>query len=140
MSLIRLYMGTVTAGEVDGTPVSIGTGLSPIESGLLNGTMNEETEPFKIAIRCEAGYQTVGDVVISPTSDTSNKWRFAKDNAGSIGSLMPYGSPLTLDEVIDDTNTIIWCQVRATDDELAQIDDSVKINITTSIIVQEEVV
>lgn len=137
MNLIQLYKGSVTPGLKDGIPVSIGTGESPIDPGLLNATANQQTEPFELAIRCMDGFETVGEVVILPTGTTYDKWRFAKNEFGAPGSFSTYGEALVLNETIGDTNTIIWCQVRATDNEYAMIDDTVQINIATSIKMRE---
>ena len=62
-SKIKIYKGNPTAGGTDGTLVSSGTGLDPIESGAIKVPASGYAEGnwIKLAVRCDAGYETVED-------------------------------------------------------------------------------
>ena len=69
MAYIHVYM-TPTAGGTDGIQVSEGTGLQPI-SVTLNATNNEESTPIKLALRCDSGFQTNGNITVSVVGTTN---------------------------------------------------------------------
>ena len=72
---INLYTGNPTAAGTDGTAVSTGdTEASPV-SVTLNAS-NAETAIIKCALRCESGYKTSGNTVITFTgsSTPSGRW------------------------------------------------------------------
>jgi len=133
MAYIHVYQGaSITSGGTEGTLVSEGTGLSPI-SVTLNATNNEVSSPIKLALRCETGYQTVGNTVITPTGTTASKWQLAPDNAGSAGTFGAYGDPLTISSVIGATNTLFWAKAKSTSDETPINDSSVDLEVTATI-------
>ena len=129
MAYIHGYKGDVTSGDTDGTLISEGTELSPIQVGPLNATDNEESAPIKLALRCEAGYLTSGNTTITPVGTSVDKWRLAKDNAGSPGAWGSYGASLVINSVITDVNTVFWAQAKATSDEAPSNDNSVDLQI-----------
>jgi len=124
MANIHVYKGTVTAGSTNGTQVSEGTGAEPISIGPLKASLNEESDPVKLAIRCEADYETIGNTTITPTGTSSAKWALAPDNAGSAGAFGSYGAALTISSTIDDTNTLFWAKAKATNDEANPVSDT----------------
>lgn len=134
MAYIHLYKGVVTAGATDGTRVSEGNGATPLVVGPLNLTINEESTPIKLALRCDTGYITTGNSVLTPTGDSADKWTLALDAAGSPGVFGEYGSPLTISSAIGATNTIIWAKAKAASDEVVQDDTSVKLNLICTVI------
>ena len=67
---IHLYKNNPTAGTADGSPVSEGTGLNPIATTGLNSANNEESVAIKLALRCDAGYNTSGNITITPIGTT----------------------------------------------------------------------
>lgn len=98
----HIYMNNPTAGDTDGTMVSEGHVLTAPVSATLNAANNEE-KIIKLAIRCDAGFKSVGDVsIVLGTVSTSDgkitnvstgggntgKWAISKD-ISTAGS-MPY--------------------------------------------------
>lgn len=129
MSLIKIYKDSPTSGQTDGTLVSSGTGLNPISTGVLRADLNEVSTDIKLAVRCDAGYETSGNTTISLTGTTSSKWALAPDNSGSAGTWGAYGDSLTISAKVGATNTIFWARAKATDDELPVKDTSVKVKV-----------
>ncbi len=135
---IHAYKDNPTSGGTDGNRVSEDTGLSPIDSGQLNATQNQESAAIKLALRCEAGYQTAAgeDTVVTPTGPTAAKWALAPDNAGVPGAWGNYGAALTISSVIDDINTIFWAKAKATSDEGPINDTTVDLQVDAVIAAQ----
>ena len=102
MAYIHVYM-TPTASATDGTQVSEGTGLQPI-SVTLNATNNEESTLIKLALRCDSGFQTNGNITVSVVGTTLAKWALAPDSAGSAGTFGAYGANLVIATVVGATN------------------------------------
>jgi len=128
MAYIHTYQGNPTVGLADGNLVSENSGLSPI-SITLNATNNEISDPIKLALRCETGYQTTGNIVITPTGTTSAKWALSLDGI-TFGA---YGDPLTITSVIGATNTIFYSKAKSTSDETPTNDVSTDLVITSTI-------
>ena len=84
----HLYMNNPTAGAADGTKVSEDHAFTAPISAVLNAS-NNESKLIKLAIRCESGYETVGNVELKKlywngnttgeTGENLDKWKFAKD-------------------------------------------------------------
>lgn len=120
MADIHVYKDNPTAGGVDGTLVSEGTGAAPITVGPLNATINEESAAQKLAIRCDAGYVTTGNTTITPNGASATKWALSLDGS----SWGVYGAALTISSVINATNTIFYAKAKATTDEVNPVNDS----------------
>ena len=131
MAYIHVYT-TPTASGTDGTLVSEGTGLQPI-TVTLNATNNEESTPIKLALRCDAGYQTSGNITLSLLGTTNAKWALAPDNAGSVGTFGAYGANLVIATVVGATNVLFWAKAKATSDEAPQNDTTVDIQVSATI-------
>lgn len=128
---IHLYKNTPT-GATGGTLVSEGTGLAPITIGPLNATNNEISSPLKLAIRCESGYVTTGNVVITPTGATGAtvlKWALG----GTTGSFGAYGDPYTITGAVPDSNVFFYAKAKATDDENPVNDTTVDFQVSATI-------
>lgn len=134
MAYIHLYKDNPTAGGTDGVQVSEGTELNPVTVGPLNGTTGEESAPIKLALRCEAGYQTYGNTTVTPVGTNADKWALAPDATGSPGTWCAWGSGLTITDVIGATNYIIWAKARAVAGEVPQNDISVDLQIGATIV------
>lgn len=130
MANIHVYKGTVTVGGTDGTQVSEGTGLQPISIGPLNATNNEESVITTLAVRCDTGFATTGDTVITPVGTTSAKWALSAD--GTTWSA--YGANLTISSAIDATNKLFYVKAKATSDESPANDTTVDIQVTAQIV------
>ena len=139
-SKIKIYKGTVTAGGTDGTLVSSGTGLNPIESGAIKVPESGYTEGswIKLATRCDNGYETVEDAsrharISIEDSAGVTLWQLAPDNAGSAGTPEDWGDPLDFLTKIGDTNTIFWARARVAYTEEPANDASVDFKVAATI-------
>ena len=126
---VNLYMNNPTKGNTDGTPISLdSTGAAPL-SVTLDATANEH-KILKCAIRCEEGYKTEGDVIISFSGTTADKWSVAKDNNyadANAAESASFGSSFTITDVIGSTNYIFWIKASSSSDEKPKSDTSVKL-------------
>ncbi|MGM9570606.1 MAG: hypothetical protein ACI3ZR_00070 [bacterium] len=134
MAYIHLYKGAVTAGGTDGTQVSEGDNSNPLSIGTLNVTVGEESEPVKVALRCENGYETRNTTTISLTGNTADKWALALDNNGVPGTFGDYGASISTTDTIGATNWIFWVKAQAEVNESPTDDASVKINVAASVV------
>jgi hypothetical protein len=139
-SKIKIYKGTVTAGQTDGTLVSSGTGLDPIESGAIKVPASGHAEGnwIKLAVRCDTGYETVEDssrhARISIVDSTKvTMWQLAPDNSGQAGTPEDWGEPLDFLTKIGATNTIFWARARVASTEEPANDESVDIQVAATI-------
>ena len=133
-SQIKIYKDNPTAGETNGTLVSSGTNTDPIESGSLKANENEVGASIKLATRCDSGFQTEGDTVISIIdSESVDKWSLAPDSGGSPGTWGGWGASLTISSTVGATNTIFWARARALDTEDPANDTSVQIRVAATI-------
>ena len=139
-SKIKIYKNNPTAGGTDGTLVSSGTGLNPIESGAIKVPESGYAEGnwIKLAVRCDAGYETVEDssrharISIEDSAGVT-LWQLAPDNAGSAGTPEDWGDPLDFLTKIGDTNTIFWARARVASTEEPANDESVDIQVAATI-------
>ncbi len=139
-SKIKIYKNDPTAGGTDGTLVSSGTGLNPIESGAIKvpAAGYQEGSWIKLAVRCDTGYETVEDssrhARISIVDSTGvTLWQLAPDNAGSAGTPEDWGDPLDFLTKIGATNTIFWARARVASTEEPANDESVDIQVAATI-------
>ncbi len=139
-SKIKIYKGTVTAGQTDGTLVSSGTGLNPIESGAIKVPASDYQEGIwiKLAVRCDNGYETVEDssrharISIEDSAGVT-MWQLAPDNSGQAGTPEDWGDPLDILTKIGATNTIFWARARVAHTEEPANDESVDIQVAATI-------
>ena len=94
----------------------------------LNATNNEESTPIKLALRCDSGFQTNGNITISVVGTTLAKWALAPDNAGAAGT---FGYDL-IAAVVGVTNVLFWAKAKATSDEAPQNDTSVDVQVSAT--------
>ncbi len=134
MAYIHIYQGDVTSGGADGTLVSEGAGDAPITIGPLKASVNEVSDPVKLAIRCDTGYITSGDVTITPDGYSADKWALAPDSSGSAGTFGAYGAALTISSAIDATNTLFWVKAKAANDEPNPAND-ISVNLAVAAVI-----
>ena len=139
-SKIKIYKNNPTAGGTDGTLVSSGTGLNPIESGAIKVPESGYAEGnwIKLAVRCDTGYETVEDSsrharISIVDSAGVTLWQLAPDNAGSAGTPEDWGDPLDFLTKIGDTNTIFWARARVAYTEEPANDTSVVFKVAATI-------
>ena len=128
MAYIHMYQGNPTVALTDGTLISENTGLNPI-SCVLNASNNEISSNIKLALRCETGYLTVGDLTITPTGDSASKWTLSLDGV-TFGA---YGDPLTITSVVNATNTIFYAKAKSISSETPINDTSTDLVVTATI-------
>ena len=133
---MHIYCNNPTEGGTDGTQISEGTGLlSPLTIGPLNATENEESAAIKLAVRCETGYQTGAETIVTPTGATKIMWALALDNGGVPGTFGAYGAALTLPSGITATNTLFWVKAKSVNTESPANDTTVSLYTTCAAIV-----
>lgn len=129
---INLYTNNPTHGGTDGTVVSSnGAQTSPFSVTL--DASQSETKYIKGAVRCQNGYYTVGDTVISFTGTTSNKWSIAPYTADSDNmSALTFTDSLTISNQINANNVCFWLKVSsdATEEPSTDITTSVQLSAT----------
>ena len=138
---IKLYGGDVTEGKTDGVVISENmTQSNPIAMSL-NAKVAEATA-VKIALRCEEGFQTSGDVVVSAcrydgtnyvtSGGNIDKFRFAADNEFATPAAAMangnWGTTLTISDVIGDKNHTFWVKVMSDTTQVPTKDTSVSIH------------
>ena len=139
-SKIKIYKNNPTAGGTDGTLVSSGTGLDPIESGAIKvpAAGYQEGSWIKLAVRCDPGYETVEDSsrharISIVDSAGVTLWQLAPDNNGQPGTAEDWGDPLDFLTKIGATNTIFWARARVASTEEPANDESVDIQVAATI-------
>ena len=139
-SKIKIYKNNPTAGGTDGTLVSSGTGLDPIESGAIKVPESGYAEGnwIKLAVRCDPGYETVEDSsrharISIVDSAKVTMWQLAPDNNGQPGTAEDWGDPLDFLTKIGATNTIFWARARVAHTEEPANDESVAIQVAATI-------
>jgi len=140
-SRIKLYTDTPTSGDTDGTLVSSGTDASPVDSGAITvpAASFENGSWVKLALRCDAGYETRLDSGIHAKVTLVDgahldKWQLAPDDSGSPDTLNATDWDVPETELdftvqIDDTNTIFWARARVEHTEDAANDTSVTFRV-----------
>lgn len=120
MSYINFYNGRVTEGGTNGKLVNSGNKITAV---VKRGTEVSQV----LAIRCEEGYTTNKDVILS-FENGNNKWCFEVN-----GKKGEYGAPITLKNV-GTVNKLFTLYTTAASDEEPKVDKTVKINIDTEVI------
>lgn len=124
---INIYKNNPTAGGTDGTAVSTdGAYTSPVTVTL--DAAQSESKKVKLAIRCETGYNTSGNTVISDNGDTNDRWKLCLTENGT------YTDSITISSTIDDTNTIFYAQASSVSTETPATDRTVSLRVATTIL------
>ena len=131
--MIHLYKNNPTAGGTDGSMVSEGTNGNPIIIGPLDASKNEESAPLKLAIRCDDGYIAKEGTQIAATigesSNVSDLWEFSLDGVNWAG----YKSVLSIEQEINNTNTVFYCRAKAIESEQPSNDVTAKIIVIATV-------
>ena len=133
---LHIYTNNPTAGGVDGTEASSGTGLSPISVTL--DASKAESAAVKCAVRCDEGYKIDGDVTVSLKGTTADKWQLAvdgeyADNAAALSDAA-WADSIKLADVAAG-NVVFWAKAMSSEDEAPQKDTSVTIEATGKVVV-----
>ena len=123
---INLYMGDVTEGGKDGTQVSPDDAeTSPI--AVVLDAAKAESKTVKVAIRCESGYETGADTVISFSGANKSKWTACATETGT------FSDTLTLTSSIGETNKLFYIKAASTSDEDPLNDSTTNLSISTKV-------
>lgn len=117
------YINMYHNGEV----ISQGDGSNPLTVGPLNATENEVSAPIAVEIKCEAGFATTGNTVLSFTGSTAAKWSICATANGT------YESTLTIADSITAVGKTVYVKAKATSDEAPSNDVAVDIALATVI-------
>lgn len=124
---INLYMNNPTAGGTDGDIISSGdTETNPL-SVTLDAANSETSNAIPVAIRCETGFKTTGNTVISFVGTNAAKWTVGDSATGA------FSSSLTIPDEIDTTNRLFYVKVTSSSDEEPANDTSTNIQVATKI-------
>jgi hypothetical protein len=126
MAYINMYNNNPTVGLTDGTLVSTGGEQTNPVAVILDATQSE-TAIVKLALRCENGYHTQGNTVISFVGVSAGYWTVCDTENGT------YASTLTITSSIDSTNTIFYVKAASSTSETPNLDTAVSIQVITKI-------
>lgn len=126
---INLYMNNPTSGGTDGDAISSGDSEANCLSVTLDAANSETSNAIPVAIRCEAGYKTTGNTVISFVGSNASKWSIS-DSASGV-----FSSSLTLTDEIGTTNRLFYVKATSSSDEEPANDTSTNIRVATKIAV-----
>lgn len=133
---LRIYTNNPTAGKMDGTEASSGTGLTPISVTL--DASKEESAAVKCAVRCDEGYKIDGDVTVSLKGTSSAKWKLAADD-DFTDSQSALDNAIWRDKIsladVAEGNVIFWAKAMSSEDEPPQKDTSVSIEAVGKVVV-----
>lgn len=131
----RLVISNPTQNGTDGILASSSSQEYPVNV-IVNTAVANHTL-FKAAIRCDDGYQTVGDWEISFVGTTNARWsiangvQYATEDAAEYAS---YNSSLTSTETVTNKNHVVWLRAETDGVEQAQVDTSVKIRLYARVV------
>ena len=126
MAYINLYNDNPTAGLTDGTVVSTaGAQTNPVAFTL--DASQSESATAKLALRCESGYHTQGNTVISFTGTSAGYWTVCDTENGT------YASSLVISNSIDATNTIFYVKASSASSETPNLDTAVSIQVVAKV-------
>ena len=126
MAYIDVYNGNPTAGGTDGNAVSTGGAQTNPVGVVLDASQSEEAV-VTLALRCQSGYQTKGNTVISFTGTNAGYWSICDTENGT------FASTLTISSVIGTTNTLFYVKASSSPQETPSVDTSVSIQVTTKV-------
>ena len=114
MPNVLLINGDPTQGGVDGSLVSTD---NPVQPDLLTTGADAETNPIRLALRTNPGYQRNGPLAVTPQGAHAVKWALAPDENGAPGTFGAWGAALVLANVLTARNLVFWVKARVTADE-----------------------
>lgn len=123
---ISIYMNNPTAGEKDGTAVSLdGSQTAPVSVTL--DAASGESKTVKCAVRCGSGYKTSGETAISFEGESAAKWSTGDTEDGA------FSASLSIPDSIGETNRIFYVRAQSSSDETPRKDTSVAIVLRATI-------
>lgn len=99
------------------------TSVNPLTVGPLNASDNQESDPIKVTLKCDLGYQTLGTTTVNFEGTTAAKWKVCDSQSGN------YQASTTISTPITNVGKDIWVKAQATSDEMPTNDKTVKLKI-----------
>ena len=127
---IELIIDNPTSGGADGRVASESTQEYPVN--VIVDTREANHTIVKAALRCNSGFKTTGNTVVTFTGGTAARWQIADDDSYldvEAAEEADYADSLILNSSIGDTNHLIWLKVSTDGAESAVVDTSVRINV-----------
>ena len=127
---LKLIIGNPTQNGTDGQIADL-TG-QPYPINVIVNTAIANSTLQKIAIRCDDGYETVGNWEISFIGDTAARWEVADGAAYPTEESAQYAqftSTLTNNATVTNRNHVVWLRASTDGTEPAQVDTSVQVRI-----------
>lgn len=125
--MIGIYKNNPTAGLTDGTAVSQdGSQSAPVSVTLDAG--KAESQIIPLAIRCDSGYQTTGETVISFSGDNASKWSICATEDGT------FSNSLSMLQIIGNANIIFYVKCTSATTDAPQRDISTSITVTATLV------
>ena len=125
-AFLNAYMNNPTAGGTDGTLISQNGDMTSPLTVTLDASISE-TKIVTLALRCESGYETSGNVTITDSGDTNDKWKLSLDGETWTDSI-------TFTDTITTTNAIFYAKATSDVTELPSNDTSVTLAVTSKIV------
>lgn len=123
---INLYMDNPTADGTDGTAISTDSANTNPLTVTLDATSNE-TKTVTCAVRCEAGYKTVQDTVLSFDGTNKSKWSICRTETGT------FSDTLTITDTVEQKNILFYVKATSSSDEDPSNDTSVTLKLSTKV-------
>ena len=130
MGILKLVTNNPTQNAKDGKLITLPTSTIPINIIVNTGEANHSL--LKVAVRCDAGYQTTGPWEVSFVGTTASAWSVA-DGAlypnEELAEAATYTSSLTLNSVVGDKNHVLWLKASTDGTEESVVDTSVSLRL-----------
>lgn len=127
---LKMIVANPTQNGTDGTLASQVLQSYPINLAINTGESNHML--YKIALRCDDGWQTIGTWEVSFIGTTSDRWSIA-DGASypneALAEYAEYAPSITGDAVIGSRNHVLWLKAETDGTEPAQVDTSVQVRV-----------
>lgn len=117
--MLRIYKDNPTVNTQDGTAVSmLGDYSAPVHFDLDARTDDEQIQT--LALRCDFGYRTRGNVTVGTTTDENDRYQLSIDGE-------TWADAITFTENIEDINVIFYVKARIISADYSMTDHSVKL-------------
>lgn len=120
---INLYK-EATAGTTNGTVIT--DDISNPLNAVVNSTDMNPVILEDVCIRCEEGFKTYGDTILTLNGANSSSWKLSLDGVTYLDSL-------TISDVIENSNRKIWVKCLPVENEEPGIDTTTSVNISATI-------
>ena len=127
---LKMVVSNPTQNGTDGTLASQVLQSYPVNLIINTGESNHTL--YKIALRCDEGWQTVGTWEVSFVGTTSARWSIADGVSYPNEALAEYAEyypSIAGNAVINSRNHVLWLKAETDGTEPAQVDTSVQVRV-----------